>query len=522
MRRIFNCARLLLAVFFLLPLPIASAAQKIVYVPFDDRPVSLECSVDTLKAAGAEIVAPPAEILASRGRNAEPEALWQWVRQEAATADALVLSHDAMIYGGLVSSRTHHFSQEQLEERVANYRKLTQQYPALRIYLFSTIMRSPHASSGGVEPPYYEQYGPDIFSLYALSDKAETERLTPDEAQMLAYVQKSVPQEVQKDWVERREKNYRSNVAAIKLLREGVFSYMILGRDDCSPHSRSHQEARWLNKETADLALNKYATFPGADQLGMLMLTRALNDLSFKIPSVAVFYGDGAGANTIPSYEDTPVGDNVRNHLWAAGCLPLQTATRTDLVLAVNTPYDGWTREAGRADNISEASPAVRAFAERIAAEIKAGNKVALGDISFANGADNALLALLAKQGSLQGLQAYSGWNTASNTLGFAIGQGVLAARMQPDEKHRLLTVRLLDDWAYQANVRQHLITTVLQPSGHSDVRLNELKAELAVKATTELAAFAAAKMPEWRTEPFVAEFPWNRMFEVRIKLAEK
>lgn len=520
MKKIFNSLSFLFAALFLLALSNEGfAAQKIVYVPFDDRPVSLECSVKTLQAAGVEIVAPPVEMLASRGRSAKPEELWQWVAGEAATADALVLSQDAMIYGGLVASRTHDFTFEQLQARLDNYRKMTQQYPALRIYLFSTIMRSPHASSGGVEPPYYEQYGPDIFSLYALTDKAETEKLTEEEAKTLAYVSNSVPQEIQKDWLERREKNYRVNTQTIKLLRDGAFAYMILGRDDCSPYSRSHQEARWLKKETADLALNKYATFPGADQLGMLMLTRAVNDMNFKMPSVSVFYADGVGAKTIPSYEDTPVGENVWNHLWAAGCLPLQYSDKADLTLAVNTPYDGWTREAGRPDNIKEASLAVRNFAQRVSADVRNEKKVILGDIAFANGADNALMNLLAKQGTLNGLQAYSGWNTASNTLGFAIGQGVLAERMSPEGRHSLLTVRFLDDWAYQANVRQSLLKNVLEPVGHSDVLLNELRTSLAIQATKELAAFAAKEMPEWKTEPFAAEFPWNRMFEVRIRL---
>ncbi len=520
MKRVFNGLKILLAALLLFALPQeAFAAQKIVYVPFDDRPVSLEHSVQTLQAAQMEIVSPPLEMLASRGHSANPEKLWSWVAGEAATADALVLSQDAMIYGGLVASRTHDLSFEQLQARADNYRKLKEQYPALRIYLFSTIMRSPHASSGGVEPPYYEQYGPDIFSLYALTDKAETEKLTEEESKTLAYVRGNVPQEIQKDWLERREKNYRINLETVGLLRDGVFSYMILGRDDCSPYSRSHQEARWLNKETAGLALNKYATFPGADQLGMLMLTRAVNDLNFKMPSVAVFYSDGVGKQTVPSYEDTPVGENVWNHLWAAGCLPLQYSDRADLTLAVNTPYDGWTREAGRTDNTKEASLAVRVFSQRVSDEVRSGKKVAIADIAFANGADNALMSLLAKNGALNGIQAYSGWNTASNTLGFAIGQGVLAERMTPEARHRLITVRFLDDWVYQANVRQYLLKTVLEPSGHSDVLLNELRASLAGQATKELTDFAAREMPDWKLEPFAAEFPWNRMFETRIRL---
>ncbi len=504
---------------FILSLTGVASAQRILYVPFDDRPVSCEYPADTLKAAGMDVVMPPLSLLASRGRNADPQQLWRWIWQEAPAADALVVSQDAVIYGGLVASRTHQWSDVQLSERLGNYQKLIERYPALRIYLFSTIMRSPHASSGGVEPPYYEQYGPDIFALHALTDKAESEKLTAEEQNWLNSLRQSVPQEIQRDWVERREKNYRINLQSTALLRQGVFSYMILGRDDCSPHSRSHQEARWMKKETADLKLNKYATFPGADQLGLLMLTRAVNDMTFTIPSVRAFYAEGVGEQTVPSYEDTPVGENVRNHLWATGCLPLQYAGRGDLTLAVNTPYDGWTREAGRTDNVKVASQSVTRFAERVADGVRRGDKISIADISFANGSDNALMEELAKKNTLTGLEAYSGWNTASNTIGYAIGQGVLASHMLPEAKHRLLTVRLLDDWAYQANVRQELLAKVLEPAGHSNVQLDELRALLAKRATTELASFAAAHMPQWKLEPFAADFPWNRMFETHIEI---
>ena len=58
---------------------------------------------------------------------------------------------------------------------------------------------------------------------------------------------------------------------------------------------------------------------------------------------------------------------------------------------------------------------------------------------------------------ALLGLTAYSGWNTADNSIGFALSQGILSKRMKPADRERLLKTRLLDDWIYQANVRYRI-----------------------------------------------------------------
>jgi len=133
----------------------AAFAKTILYIPFDDRPVSLDYAMNTVKAAKIDILTPPAEYLASRNRSGDTEKLWQWVEQNANRADALVLSADALIYGGLVDSRTHDWNRIVLEWSLRRFETLHEANPNVPIYLFSTVMRSPSASAGGVEPLYY-------------------------------------------------------------------------------------------------------------------------------------------------------------------------------------------------------------------------------------------------------------------------------------------------------------------------------------------------------------------------------
>lgn len=497
---------------------VPATAQTIVYIPFDNRPVSLDYVVETARAAGIEVVTPPPELLGDRTRPGNAKELWAWLGEHGRTADAVVASSDALLYGSLVASRTHTLPVSEIEDRLLRFARLKAANPGMRLYVFGTIMRTPRASAGGVEPPYYEEYGPSIFRITALRDKAETNGLTHAEENELRALTAAVPAEALTDWYERREKNFAANVRLVEMARNGTLSYLLLGRDDCSPLSQTHMESRHIAAAAAGLPASRYASFPGADQLEMLMLTRAVNDAAVRIPLVRAFYAPGAGPETVASYEDVAVGKTVTEHVVAAGGIMLG-GTKPDLVLAVNTPEHGVTLEAGDPHNRGVASAATLAFVAEVARNVRDGAQVAVGDIAFANGADNALMAELAKRNLLFRLAAYSGWNTASNTLGYAISQGLLAPRMAPATKDRLLAARLLDDWAYQANVRWALNREVLEPAGGDWYRLDGLAPRLAAEANRRLRAFAAANFPAAPLNRLRVSFPWNRMFEVKIEL---
>lgn len=511
---------LTMVVFFgLLMMNVVGYAQTLMYVPFDNRPVSLDYVRDTVEKGGFDIMTPPENFLASRTKNADPDFLWDWVFANADRADSIVVSADALIYGGLVASRTHDLSDSVLLANVKKFEKLKKMNPTARIYVFSTIMRSPHASSGGVEPPYYETYGPAIFQLNALRDKRELQGLSNVEEIEFRYLTYSIPEEVDKDWLARRAKNFKMNVELINDAKKDTFAYLLMGRDDCSPYSRSHQESRWLAKEAIGLPPSKYLSFPGADQLGLVLLARAANDLRFKIPSMAVKYTRGTGDKTVPSYEDVPVGDTVRNHLIASGCVLLQSEGVADMVLAINTPANGFTKEAGNGENPQESRLSTIAFVKDIQSYLAANKKVAVADIAFANGADNSLMTELTKNKIVPKLEAYSGWNTASNTIGYTIAQSVFAQKMKKEDKNSLLAIRLLDDWAYQANIRRSLLKDMLIPRGHSDVQLNEITPELITETELQMNAFAKENLSWYPIKKIEVTFPWNRMFEVGINL---
>ena len=133
------------------------------------------------------------------------------------------------------------------------------------------------------------------------------------------------------------------------------------------------------------------------------------------------------------------------------------------------------------------------------------------------NGADNALVKELFDKGLAYKLAAYGGWNTAGNSLGFALGQGLMSNEFAQSMKKVLLDERYLDDWAYQSNVRMKTYTQLIWPNywPNSDLKGEQLdKAEAFI--SREMVQLAEPLMGE-AVKAYHYTLPWKRMFEVQV-----
>ena len=197
-----------------------AAGGTILYVPMDNRPVCLDYTVQSMQAAGWDVQLPPREYIAGAETSGDPEKLFGWLEQNAGQAVAVVASSDALLYGGLVASRTHEIPLTVLEQRAERLVQLKQAHGGNKVYVFSTIMRSPKASSAPTEPAYYSEWGSKIFRLGALEDKLELKQISRRETRELADLRQEIPQEVLQDLYGRRANNIR----ATELLLHGVES----------------------------------------------------------------------------------------------------------------------------------------------------------------------------------------------------------------------------------------------------------------------------------------------------------
>ena len=487
-----------------------------VYVPMDTRPVCKDYTVATMKAAGWDVLVPPEELLSSADRDGQPDKLLEWLEQNTPKAVAVVASADALIYGGLVDSRTHHIEPSVLQSRVERLLSLKKKVHSPDIYVFVTIMRSPKASAAPVEPVYYQEWGGKLFRHGALRDKVELQGLSRKENKELQELNRTIPRNVIADYYDRRRTNIRTSELLLHGIESDSFNYLLVGRDDTNPLSQAHKEARYMSSLVSNFSNSKIRFFSGADQLGLVLLTQAANRLTFTTPLVYTEFGNGKGGETVPTYEDDTVAESARQHIFAAGAFPSKNAATADYVLLVNTPYNGKTLEASDAKNNGVADKNTKAFAGKVQSYIERGKKVIVSDSAYGNGADNALVKELFRRGLAYQVAAYGGWNTSGNTLGFALSQGMESPFYEGNAAKDLLTVRYLDDWAYQANARMDVYQHVIWPKQMPNSGFTPEQKRIAEAAIKESITKVAEPVMGSVAKEYDFKLPWSRMFEVQ------
>ena len=505
----------------------------LLFVPHDNRPISSSETAEVAMAAGWNVIVPPDELL-SRGTEepGNPEALWKWVEENVGKADGAMLSSDSMIYGGLIASRKHQLSETVLTDRAEKFRALRKNNPKLKLYVFGSLMRTPKDGgySGNEEPKYYLEYGGHIFNRTALEDKLSTGKLTPAEEKKLQLHRDSIPQDVWKDWSDRRAKNLKVTKLLMDMVRDNTISYMVVGKDDNAPLSATHMEGTELEKYGEDIPKTKLQILSGIDEYGLLLLTRGINDIENKLPFVYVEYAPGMGAKTIPDYADIPIGEAVKSHILVAGGMQVNRPDKADVILVVHTNGDGLMGDGNakyyswkglKNDGLDRDT--TWDTLSNVMTWVNAGKNVALADIAFTNGADNALMNRLKDYGLLFHLGAYSGWNTATNTTGFAIGTGMLAQKMNPDNIDKLLLRRYLEDWGYQANVRPEAAQAVVGfREGGIYQHLGKREKGVEARATKLMRDFVMENLPPFDNLDTVrVSFPWHRMFEADMSFGK-
>lgn len=525
------CLFLMMIVVYVPNVVFASLNKTIIFVPHDNRPISFKQTADNIRDLGYEVLTPPEELLGNRENPyAKPEELSKWVIENAKKADAAVISSDSMVYGSLVASRKHNLSEDVVLARVHNFEKIHQANPNMKLYVFGSIMRTPQTSeaSGSEDANYYAQYGTDIARYTALTDKLEQDGLTHKERKQLQQYEQKIPKAALDDWLSRRQGNFLVSKNLIDLARSDVITYLALGCDDNAKYSQTNKERRALDNYGSDLGELKYQSVAGIDEIGYVLLTRAVNNLQGDIPFVSVYYAKGTGENTIPAYSNEPIKNSIATHIKMAGGMKVNSDKRADLVFMVNTNFDGTTGAANDLNNVYIPNENIIDFVNMVDEAVQAGKKVGIGDITFGNGSDNALMFSLYGKNLLDKLNAYSGWNTPTNSTGYALAMGMGANYTDRVGILKMLEVRYLDDWLYQANIRQAVANRLNSMPGEGDYGNTKTRTLPAEKLATEALQKMIADygLEKFEGQSYVADaqirFPWQRMFEADIIFPEE
>lgn len=493
--------------------------KKVVLLPLDERPCNFEFPYKLFNNDELEIIRP--KTLGDKKIPAHTDEVIAFLKSATINADGLVVSMDTLLYGGLIPSRLHHLTDDELEKRLHVLKEIKALNPSLVIYAFGCIMRCPKYSSSDEEPDYYEICGAEIHKIGAIIHK---HKIGEGELSDVDALKKIAKEEYLSDYTNRRQVNLGYNLKTIDFVQEGVIDFLVIPQDDSAEYGFTAMDQIVVREKINENSLNaKIYVYPGADEVALTLLARLLNKFSFKKPKVYVRYSSTLAMSVVPPYEDRAISETIKYHLLAAGCKMVDSIRDCDFVLAVNCPahaikeavYQPVTHKDYSVNrNLTE-------FVDFISDCIEDHIPVAISDSAYANGGDLELINLLNNQNLLDKVSSYAGWNTNANTLGTTIGHAVYNLNFK-QSKLDFLMLRYYEDVLYCSKVRRYVADHDLDSHGmnYFDVLdregiISELVHQNLVKCSKDYLSSVCD-----RVKINQVKMPWRRMFEVDIDLS--
>ena len=232
-------------------------------------------------------------------------------------------------------------------------------------------------------------------------------------------------------------------------------------------------------------------TKTGADEIPLSLLARAIQgDVKICPIFLAPEY-----KNLISNYEDISIEKSVLGQIDLCGCKAVKTQEEADIILYINNFKD------------HQGEIVMKIATEHFNSKFVTPNSpYMVADVRFANGSDNGFVkAFFENKIDDENFFGYSAWNTSANTLGSLIcGAKVkfLAKNYDKENFEKLGIIRFLDDWAYQANIRQKLSRPNIEELTNDMKKFEEI-----IEGIYNQKINAKYK------------FPWNRLFEVEVEL---
>ena len=543
-----------------------------VLLPMDDRPVNYDYPTYLARLVGYELHLPPREWLGNPWRASQHHRLVEWLLKEAESADMLILSLDTLAYGGLIPSRTSREPLDSVLERLSVLKKIKSKRPQLPILASSVILRISRANSSEEEKDYWATYGSAMFRLSYLEHKISLGEASSQEQTERSELAKFIPEEVYADYLAGRQRNHMVNLRMIDWLEEGTFDFLLLPQDDTADYGWNIAEARKLQATLRKKNLTDRAiTYPGADEIGSLLLASAVCKQEKFKPKIFVRYSSIHSASVVTSYEDRPIHELIKAHLTPLGGTIAASPALADLQLFMNAPAHAqgdaglqWLLSKGEESSLGELPTEQLPYLKEIEAdpiyritrremetperspeelvrlllvELESKHPVALADVAFVNGSDLTLGNLLMQHPEIVRLTAYAGWNTAGNTLGTVLAHAVLRLLAQrngtdPDQTqahYEFLFLRFLDDYIYQARVRSQCMLEDL-PGLNLSPSMERLPASMiepVEKFVRERLLLAGSELETLFINAGVGKsvkveninLPWQRLFEVGFEV---
>jgi hypothetical protein len=491
----------------------ASASTEVVriaFIPLDDRPATELFPQQITAICGSQLELPPQRMLGHFTTPGDADALERWLLDlDTRGLSAVVISSDMLAYGGLVASRTPATPIADARARLRILTRFHELHPSLPVYVFGTIMRL-----APTETPESEPY---LEALTNYARLAGAPHLTGDDKAALAESRSKIPDRAFWDYIGARARDLETDEQLITLAAKGDITWLALTQDDAgSPDGLQAYEQRRLVGLASQLGMSGRVLFnPGADEMGMVAVTRATEEALGWSPRVRILYSSPRGPQLQDPLEDVPVGQTVET-LARALRMPV-VATGQDFTLDVFTPLTPIELRSY--------------YFGRLAKRLYDGEPIALADITFI---DDDIGEERVEPEALQGANvaalpmAFASWNTTANTAGTALSAAACSALARhfghaaTDAQTTFLFDRYVDDYAYRLLVRPEL-NADLRSAGFDTFALGDASSYAESQVRHRLwplavdwfdANFAPAG---WKQSELSMYLPWQRTFEVQI-----
>jgi hypothetical protein len=246
-------------VIFLSSFAFAQNPNPIALVPLDSRPANASLSVAIAAMGNLEMQTPPAEMLGTASAPADAQAIRTWLN--GVQPSALIVSLDALAYGGLVQSRSSQISADAAWDHLWSAWFWHLSSP---VYAFVVIPRAPDAID--------------------------------------------------------RERNLEVIERALDWAADGTLQRLFVTWDDALPGSPAPLEGAQIRAKAEARGLKNVFVHPGADEAASALTASLILERQKLRPKVRVKFSDPTAAMTlIAPYEGQTLLQSVQNQVKAIG-----------------------------------------------------------------------------------------------------------------------------------------------------------------------------------------------------------
>ena len=239
-----------------------------------------------------------------------------------------------------------------------------------------------------------------------------------------------------------------------------VLSTLVIPQDDSGPYGFTAIDQEIIRKKVSSENLSeKIYLYPGADEVGSVLLARMTNQINGLKPKIYIKYPGPTCATITPLIEDRYLDITVRYQILASGGLIVSSVTECYAVLSVHASADIPLTSlipTPPSRGVTVLINSVEAFEFLEYAHKVLKKPIVIADVAYDNGSNIEVFDKLSLKDMVFGIASYAGWNTSSNTIGSAVAIGMAYLNYGLTKHHLdILVTRYLEDITFGGCVRE-------------------------------------------------------------------